>query len=180
MLLPCNTVLNSQTFDPGLHLQGRTTPFIGDRSITFLGGPIKVPSNSSQHRHHLEQKVLERVNNTLPVQGQMLRCSNPTADLNWEAAISKLGSEAMKFALNAATDTLPHNNNLERWYEGLHSGACKLCGGNQSLLHVLNSCDVALQIRRYNRRHDQVLRLLTETATLYLPATFGAVHPGGV
>ena len=62
-------------------------------------------------------------------------------------------------ALNATT---AHNNNLARLYGGLHSGACKLCGGNQTLLHVLNRCDVALQLRRYNRRHDQVLHLLLE------------------
>ena len=65
-----------------------------------------------------------------------VKCCNPTADLIWAAAISKLESESMKFDLNAATDTSPHNNNLVRWYGGLHSGACKLCGGNQTLLHV--------------------------------------------
>ena len=52
----------------------------------------------------------------LPLQGQMLRASNLTADGIWAVAVSKFGSEAMKFALNAASDTLPNNSNLSRWY----------------------------------------------------------------
>ena len=53
----------------------------------------------------------------------------------------------MKFALNAATDTLPHNSNLALWRrsEGFSSN-CKLCGKRQTLLHVLNDCPVALEL----------------------------------
>ena len=43
----------------------------------------------------------------LTFQGQMLRDSSLAADLIWATAISRLGSEVMKFALNSATDTLP-------------------------------------------------------------------------
>ena len=275
----------SKRYNPDLHLQDQAIPFIGDRSIKFLGGPIQVPANTNQHRHQLKEKLqmlLQRVDKTavsrkqklllyragicprlnwdlavlnlptswisssldamttkylkkwsglarsantarlflpnsegglalpsvsllykrlkvsqatllltsrdrvtqevvrrvlhreesrirvnfkpvhfsrtimaedpgakrktlakkakasvamndalarrenaeaLPAQGQLLRCSNPTADLVWATAVTRLGSDAMKFALNAATDTLPHNNNLARWYGGLHSGA---------------------------------------------------------
>ena len=61
----------------------------------------------------------------------------------------------MKFALNAAQDTLPHNVNLAYWRN--LSDTFKLCGGRQTLLHLLNNCPVALQCRRYNQRHDLVL-----------------------
>ena len=96
----------------------------------------------------------------LPLQGQMLRASNLTADGIWAVAVSKLGSEAMKFALNAASDTLPHNSNLARWYRGSCTDQCKLCGKKQTLLHVLNNCEVALNLRRYNMRHDRILQLI--------------------
>ena len=76
----------------------------------------------------------------LPQQGQMLRDSSPAADLIW--ASDKVSSEVMKFALNAATDTLPQNSNLAKWRGELHSGAYKLCGNKETLIHVLNSCEV--------------------------------------
>ena len=109
---------------------------------------------------------------SLPMQGQMLRDSTMTGDFIWATAVSNLTSEAMKFALNSATDTLPHNSNLARWYKGLHSGLCKLCGSRQTLLHVLNNCDVTLKMRRYNKRHDRVLSLIAAMTQSYLPATF--------
>ena len=69
-----------------------------------------------------------------------------------------LPSEGLKFALNAASDSLPHNSNLSIWRrrEGLTDG-CKLCGRKQTLLHILNDCPVALELKRYNQHHDSVL-----------------------
>ena len=89
----------------------------------------------------------------------MLRGSTPVADLVWATLVSKLDSEDMKLDLNSATDTLPHNSNLVRWYRGTLSAASKLCGQKQKLLHILNNCDVALKLHRYNRWHDQVAGL---------------------
>ena len=43
----------------------------------------------------------------LPMQGQMSRDNTMTGDFIW--AVSNLTWEAMKFALNSATDTLPQN-----------------------------------------------------------------------
>ena len=54
-----------------------------------------------------------------------------------------------------------HTVNLAVWRrkEGL-SDACKLCGLRQTLAHVLNQCPIALQLRRYNTRHDAVLEVI--------------------
>ena len=76
----------------------------------------------------------------------------------WASALERLTPSELKFALNACQDSLPHNSNLAIW-KG-HPSECKLCGERQSLLHVLCSCPVALQLRRYNSRHDQVLRVI--------------------
>ena len=108
----------------------------------------------------------------LPLQGQMLRANNLTADGIWAAAVSNLGSEAMKFALNAASDTLPHNSNLARWYRGSCTDQCKLCGKKQTLLHVLNNCEVALNLRCYHTRHDRILQLIVTAAQAYSPASY--------
>ena len=48
---------------------------------------------------------------SLPVQGQLMRVHSFASDI-WATAVGGLGSEVLKFALNAATDTLPHNSNL--------------------------------------------------------------------
>ena len=67
----------------------------------------------------------------------------------------------MKFALNLATDTLPHNVNLALWRKSDHlSVACKLSGEWQTLCHILNNCKTALKLWQYNARHDQVLQTI--------------------
>ena len=54
--------------------------------------------------------------------------------------------------------TLPHNSNLHLWKKKPNS-LCQLCGHQrQTLLHVLNNCETALQHWRYNQRHDEVLK----------------------
>ena len=94
----------------------------------------------------------------LECQGQVFRCREDGAASIWSVAVQKLPPELLKFSLNAVQDTLPHNANLAIWRrrEGL-SSACKLCGKRQTLLHVLNNCPKALDMRRYNERHDAVL-----------------------
>lgn len=52
------------------------------------------------------------------------------------------------------------------------SDACPLCGEYQSLLHVLNHCSKALDLRRYTERHDSVLRVIASIVKHHLPVTF--------
>ena len=78
--------------------------------------------------------------------------------------------KTFKFALNAASDTLPHNSNLALWRRGEGiSESCKLCGRKQTLIHVLNDCPVALQLRRFNCRHDSVLNMIVDFIKSHLP-----------
>ena len=45
---------------------------------------------------------------------------------------------------------------------------CYLCGERQSLIHVLNTCVVALRARRFNTHHDAVLEIIATTISAHL------------
>ena len=93
---------------------------------------------------------------SLEVQGECYRISNDMCTEIWISAVQTLPDIMYKFVLNAGLDTLPHRKNLRRWKKS-DSDQCPLCGETQSLLHVLNSCRVALSQRRYDNRHDTIL-----------------------
>ena len=82
-----------------------------------------------------------------------------------------LPDEILKFALNVALDTLPHNANLHLWKKK-ESPSCTLCRERQSLIHVLNTCSVARDQRRFNARHDVVLGEIIATVKEALPPTY--------
>ena len=90
--------------------------------------------------------------------GEALRIAEEEAAAQWAQALERLSPSELKFAINACQDTLPHNVNLALW-KG-HPSHCKLCGERQTLLHVLCNCPLALQLRWYNARHDEVLRTI--------------------
>ena len=102
-------------------------------------------------------------------QGQLLRATEDKASDIWSSAVQQLPPQVLSFSLNAAQDTLPHNANLALWRkkDGL-SDACKLCGEKQTLPHVLNQCPTALNLRRYNTRHDSVLKEIEQGVRLHL------------
>ena len=106
----------------------------------------------------------------LTVQGDISRRFDNQASSIWAQALWELPERVMKFTLNAAQDTLPHNANLHLWKK-LSSPNCPLCFDRQTLLHTLNHCPVALLSRRYNQRHDAVLELLHEFTACQLAAT---------
>ena len=87
----------------------------------------------------------------------------------WAAVVKALPEEQMKFALNAALDVLPHNSQLKP--PSMEEKEQTLCGGNQTLLHVLNNCTTARDLQRYNSRHDLVLQDIASAIKPHLPAT---------
>ena len=70
---------------------------------------------------------------SLPRQGQLRRDTPVAAAEIWATAVGTVSSMTMKFILNAATDTLPHNSNLSLWGRSV-SKNCKLCGRHQALV----------------------------------------------
>ena len=105
----------------------------------------------------------------LPRQGQMMRIATTEAASTWAKSIQSLPQHVFKFALNATHDTLPHNSNLHLWKKR-SSSSCQLCHQpDQNLIHVLNNCKVALDLRRYNERHDRVLQAMANVICLPQP-----------
>ena len=121
---------------------------------------------------HLEK--LQR----LESQGQLSRCLDVRCARVWSVVVQSLPEEQMKFSLNAALDVLPHNNNLHRWKKR-QDPSCPLCNSNQSLLHVLNNCSVAISLRRYNVLHDKILQEISTVVRAHLaPSASMAVDIG--
>ena len=63
--------------------------------------------------------------------------------------------------MDSVIDTLNTNANLCRWGKKI-SDKCKHCGNKETLHHVLNSCQTALQDGRFTWRHDNLLRYLID------------------
>ena len=96
----------------------------------------------------------------LPVQGEMARSWEQKSPNLWVKAVQALPPEPLKFALNASLNTFPTNANLHTWGKKASDSCFLCCEARQSLTHVLNNCPVAMELRHYSRRHDEVLELI--------------------
>ena len=74
----------------------------------------------------------------------------------WNMAPLRLG-----FMIRAVYDQLPTSDNLAKWNK-TQDKKCGLCGGSQTLKHVLSACKQSLAMGRYTWRHNQVLRVIAE------------------
>jgi len=72
----------------------------------------------------------------------------------WQMSSFRLG-----FVIRAVYDQLPSSDNLAKWNKCADK-KCGLCGGTQTLKHVLSACKQSLATGRYTWRHNQVLRVL--------------------
>ena len=79
-------------------------------------------------------------------------------DATWQGFIYNLPRGTMKFLLNSAIDTLPTKVNLKLW--GKRSSDKCRCGKRETLNHILNGCEMALQEGRYTYRHDTILKYI--------------------
>ena len=115
------------------------------------------------------EEVEDRLFNSLQhleKQGHMSRCSSPDGAKIWAKALESAKDEHLKFVLNSAVDTLPHNANLALWRKRV-GDSCPLCGERQTLIHVLNSCKAARDGRRFNARHDTILAEIVSTLSSF-------------
>ena len=61
----------------------------------------------------------------------------------------------------------PSQANLHLWGKK-PSPTCQLCPERQTLQHVLNHCSTAVEMRRYNERHDDILASYYSFASTHL------------
>ena len=67
----------------------------------------------------------------------------------------------ISFIIRAIYDQLPTRANLAKW-KLTQDDKCPLCGGVETLNHVLSACRVSLSSGRYTWRHNLVLKKLVE------------------
>jgi len=95
-------------------------------------------------------------------QGNLLKliADKDSGDLEWLAAKYSLPKGLLSFGARAILDVLPTQTNLLQWGKAT-SDKCTLCQGQETLLHILNFCPVALNQGRFTYRHNAIIRHLT-------------------
>ncbi len=77
---------------------------------------------------------------TLLIHGRFLDLMNiQESFITWCSLIYNLPQGILQFSINASIDTLATNANLKRWGKKGNS-KCQLCGGRETLHHILNHC----------------------------------------
>ena len=82
-------------YDPKLHLNGQNIPFIGNKTLKFLGGPITVPHSVKEHKMLLSSKLsqlLDKVDKAPVTRKQkfFLYRAGVCPRLNWDLSILQL------------------------------------------------------------------------------------------
>ena len=95
---------SGKRYDPRLQLCGTDIPFIGDNTISFLGGPINVPQSTSNHRKRLVEKLerlLQRVDAVLVTRKQKLLFykAGICFRLSWDLSVTTLPLSWLKTSL---------------------------------------------------------------------------------
>ena len=94
----------------------------------------------------------------LLVQGEFMKIVYlENTDVSWKSLIYNLPQGVLKFAANAAIDSLPSAKNLYRWGKRL-TDKCHLCNCTGTLHHVLNNCEKMLD--RYGWRHNNLIKII--------------------
>ena len=145
---PYTEVVNCMSVDPGA-------------SVKVLKSRVKRAIEYKDNEEKLKHTK------SLSTQGQFYRSIENIPANRWVNALTKLPERVFSFIQNATKDTLPHNANLYLWKK--NSRKCLLCSQDQTLQHVLNMCEYALRMRRFNQRHDKVLDVIYSFLNNHLP-----------
>ena len=142
--------------------------FIASPSIPNLDGKKDHRKHISKimEEEHSEQLTVKAVSQS--VQGAWTRWKQYLQrDLSWKSLLSAK-SNLVRFCLGSTFDTLSTPNNLRRM--GLISDPqCSLCNQDGcGILHILSACNVAFAQKRYDYRHNNVLRCLADGIQSFL------------
>ena len=136
----------------------------------------KVEIIKKKAKTEINEEMKDHWNNhlkSLVLQGAFLSADDCLSDINYKSILFNLPRNVLKFLSNACIDTLPTNNNLKKWNKR-KSDSCNLCGNKETLLHVLNFCNVMLDQGRYTWRHNSALNAIHSTlqSKLHHPSQF--------
>ena len=131
------------------------------QKIKGLPGHQLKNETKKELRHECSQGWSSHIQ-SLVVQGRFLDLIKLESKCTvWKSLVYNLPHKVAKFLMNSVIDTLNTNANLCRWGKKI-SDKCKHCGNKETLHHVLNSCQTALQDGRFTWRHDNLLRYLID------------------
>ena len=130
-------------------------------------GSKKCASNDKEKLKELVAQISERdLLLTLVdkgIQGRFLTWENTMQlDVGWNNLIYnyKMSPALLKFHLNAMHDVAHTPANMKLWNYA-ETGNCPLCGWrNCNIKHILAVCNFSLNNKRFNWRHDNVLRVI--------------------
>ena len=113
---------------------------------------------------------------------KMVQLAKQGASTRWEVPPKELShkdiletSEAsLKFLVKSVYDLLPTPSNKNVWFGTEEK--CALCGQNATLNHILAGCNVALTQKRYQWRHDQVLKEIAKVVGEKLVTNQPMIH----
>ena len=101
----------AKRFDPGLILHGQKIPFIGSKSITFLGGPLSVPTNRPEHQQNLETKLMTLMEQAVTrKQKLLLYKAGVCPRISWDLAIMDPSTSWISSALESVATRF-----LKKW-----------------------------------------------------------------
>ena len=108
-------------------------------------------------------------------------------NITWKSILNNIPKGVLSFALKATVNGLPTPDNLKRW--GTRKlDKCTICGNFGNLEHVLNWCNTALNQKRFNWRHDSVLKYMKkemdkgkpESLTIYTDIPGHSINGGTI
>ena len=120
--------------------------------------------NPKNPKDRLKNATIEKIINNLEgLKEQNVIISNISHQCSssqitqWQAVCDSMPKNIYVFLRKAIIFTLANNSNLFKWKK-VPSAACPLCSSNnQTQVHMLNNCPIALQTGRYTWRHNSIL-----------------------
>ena len=124
----------------------------------------------------IRQKTEETIQENLTTQSLVIKSiweqGNSKHNKNWCKVLDSLPRNIYSFVTRYLSNTLANGTNAVKW--GIvQSPKCLFCNENQTLQHVVSSCLVSLNEKRWNWRHDSILLNIArslkkiQTATVY-------------
>ena len=119
---------------------------------------IRIHNNFSIRKDHED-----RINHDLT--SQVLSCLPLKARGLWSTVQQTVPRNIFNFMIKYINNTLPTKKNLHKWSLS-DSPSCSFCLNQETLQHVVSSCNSYLADGRYTWRHNSVLLFLASSLSL--------------